>query len=620
MAPGVDGLPAAESEVPVSEPVSAYLAGLPARMLTRLRLALRAFEWLPFPWRFSRMGPEARLDYLREMERSPIGLHRDLLLLLKTLTMIGYGRDVRVHEAVRYQARCRLREGSLPPEPGSLGDLTPPEAGEQCDVVVIGSGAGGAVAAARLAEAGLDVLVCEAGPHLDRNSYPQDPLEALPALYRDRGLTVAEGRPVIPLPIGRCVGGTTVINSGTCFRAPPSVLADWRERSGIDWAPDLEAEFEAAERFLAVTPVDVERMGRNGQLCMEGAQALGASHGPISRNAGPCVQCGTCPSGCELDAKRAMHVSYLPRAVAAGARIRAGARATRILVDGGRASGVDCVVEPEPGTLGLDRDGRRYRVGARAVVLAGGAVGTPELLLRSRLANSSGQVGRNLRIHPACWVGASFDEEVRGWEGVMQSYYVDEWHDRGLLLEATFTPLAFGAHWLAGVGDEHQRRLLHYDRVGSIGVHLSDRSRGRVGLTRRGETRVGYRLTPDDARTLVYGIARAAEIHFAAGAREVYPQVGRLPLIRRGRLADFESASFRPGELRLEAFHPMGTARMGSDPRTSVTGTDGETHDLPGLHIADASLFPTSLGVNPMMTVIAVAERIASRLAARLAA
>ena len=175
-------------------------------------------------------------------------------------------------------------------------------------------------------------------------------------------------------------------------------------------------------------------MGRNGQLAMEGAEAIGVSGGPISRNAGNCVQCSSCPYGCGIDAKRGMHVSYLPRAVAAGARLRAGVEAQRVLVEDGRAAGVQCVV----GWRATERP-RPYTVRARrATIVAGGAFGTPELLLRSGLGG--GQVGRNLHIHPACWVGARYEEEVRGWDGVMQSYYVDEWEaSERVLLEATFT-------------------------------------------------------------------------------------------------------------------------------------------------------------------------------------
>jgi choline dehydrogenase-like flavoprotein len=253
------------------------------------------------------------------------------------------------------------------------------------------------------------------------------------------------------------------------------------------------------------------------------------------------------------------------------------------------------------------------------VVLAGGALGTPELLLKQGIADRSGHLGRHLRIHPACWVGALFDEEVRGFDGVMQSWYVDEWEERGLFLEATFTPLPFGAHWLPGAGQPFKRRLERIDRMAVIGVHLSDRTEGRLRII-GGRLRIRYRIREDDAAAIRFGIARAADIHFAAGARKVYPQIGRVPTLEPGeQRARVEDSRCRPADLRLEAFHPMGTARMGRDADTSVVAPSGESHELPGLYVADASLFPTAVRVNPMLTIMACARQVAAGLAERLA-
>jgi choline dehydrogenase-like flavoprotein len=598
MAPGLDGLPAAERDIDVSGPVAEFLRSVSPRALARIRLGLRAFEWLPFPWRFSRLDPIAREDFLRGMEASRFGPHHELLLMAKVFATLGSAVAPEVEERIGFTTSCRLSDESLPEPAGSLGETAPAGEGEECDVVIVGSGAGGAVAAATLAEAGLDVIVLEAGESYNRDSYPDEPLDAIARLYRDAGLTIAEGRPPIPLPVARTVGGTTVVNSGTCFRAPNPVLEDWSRGFGVEWATDLAQEFSEAEDFLRVTAVDPERMGRNGQLAMEGAAAIGASGGPISRNAGNCVQCSSCPFGCEIDAKRGMHVSYLPRAIAAGARLRTGVEAQRVLVEDGRAVGVSC---------------GGYQVRAQvATIVAGGALGTPELLLRSGLGGR--QVGRNLHIHPACCVGARYAEEVRGWDGVMQSYYIDQWEPQRLLLEATFTPLAFGGAWLPGAGRDHQRSILEFGHVGSIGVHLSDTSSGRIDLTGNGALRARYKLTRDDADRLTFGIARAAEIHFAAGAKEVYPNIARVGKLTPEKLAAFESTRFKPSELRLEAFHPMGTARIAPEDG-GVCRPDGSVHGVNNLYVADASLFPTSVGVNPMMTVIAFAARIASELA-----
>ena len=615
MAPELDGLPAAERDVDVSGPVAELLGSVSPRILRRIRLGLRAFELLPFPWRFSRLRLSAREDFLRRMEGSRLGIHHELLLMGKVFATLGYAVVPEVERRIGVEVSCRLADGSRPAPSGPLGDTEPDGEGEECDVVIVGSGAGGAVAAATLAEAGLDVIVLEAGQSFNRENYPDDPLEAITALYRDGGLTIAEGRPQIPIPVGRTVGGTTVVNSGTCFRAPRPVLEDWRDRFGIDWAQGLDPAFAEAEEFLKVTRLDPERMGRNGQLAMEGAAALGASGGPISRNAGNCVQCSSCPLGCEIDAKRGMHVSYLPRAIAAGARLRSGVEARQIVIENGHAQGVRGYTVD--GTQSRHIDGfesrRPYVVRARvATVVAGGALGTPELLLRSGLGGR--QAGRNLHIHPACWVGARYEEEVRGWDGVMQSYYIDQWEQQRLLLEATFTPLAFGGAWLQGTGREHQQAMLDFGHVGSIGVHLSDESQGRIRLTNDGSLRASYKLTKEDADRLTYGIARAAEIHFAAGATEVYPNIARAGTLTPRKLADFEAESFKPSELRLEAFHPMGTARIAPEAE-GVCAPDGSVHGTSDLYVADASLFPTSVGVNPMMTVIAFSQQIAGELA-----
>src|SRR5689334_14793736 len=253
MAPGIDGLPAAEREVEVAAPVATFLRSLSPRMLVRVRLGLRALEWLPFPWRFSRLDCASREDFLWHMEGSRRGLVHELLLMAKVLSTLGYVSAPGVGERIGVRTECRLAASADPEPAGPLGDTSPPAAGaEECDVAIVGSGAGGAVAATVLAEAGLDVVVLEAGRSFDRESYPSDPLAAIAELYRDGGLTVAEGRPAIPVPVGRAVGGTTVINSGTCFRAPDAVLKDWRERFGVGWATGLEAEFAAAEDFLRV--------------------------------------------------------------------------------------------------------------------------------------------------------------------------------------------------------------------------------------------------------------------------------------------------------------------------------------------------------------------------------
>lgn len=578
----------------------------PANVRRALRAALLLFGIQP-PG-LSRLEPARAIRRLEGWERSRLALRREAFHLLKALVCVCFSRDERVVSAIGASQTCkRTGDRSAPgfePQPAPLAaeQLVAPAATEDCDVVVVGSGAGGAACARVLAEQGLDVIVCEQGGYHDASSYSRDPVAAVGSLYRQAGLTACEGLPAIPVPVGRCVGGTTVINSGTCLRAPEDVLERWRSEFGIWWATGLGDQFDLLEEALGVTVLNSETAGQNAALCRAGAQALGLSNSALRRNAPGVTECGSCPTGCPLDAKQAMHVCELPRAVAAGARVRANAGVREVIVENARAVGVAC-------------DG--YEVRARAVVVAAGAFGTPELLLAQGFRPRSKALGRHLRIHPACWVGALFEQEVRGWEGVMQSWLVDEFHDQGLFLEATATPLAFGAHFLPGVGAQLKRRIADYGRLAVIGVHLSERSQGRVSV-RGGRMRARYQLSGADAATLAFGIARAAEIHAAAGASEIYPQLAGLDVLEPDELARIDPGRIGPRNLRLEAFHPMGTARMAADPTAGVVDPNGEAHDLPGLYLADASILPTSPRVNPMLTIMACARQIAAGLATRL--
>jgi choline dehydrogenase-like flavoprotein len=600
-------LPGAEvaGGAPIVESVSSLVQQAPPRTRLAVRLALQLFS---NQLSLSQRGLRAQKRLVRA-DRSRFALRRDSFQLLKALVCVAYARDGRVGSTVGVTEACRLADTveDLAPQPTPAPrlrrqQLVASEAREDCDVVVVGSGAGGAAAARVMAEAGLDVIVVEQGGYYDASSYSTDPLHAIETLYREAGLTVSEGLPAIPVPVGRCVGGTTVINSGTCLRPPSEVLEHWRERFGIGWATELDREFSALEQALAVCPVDPSRAGRNASLCRDGSQKLGFSNGPLPRNAGSVTCCGSCPMGCRLDAKQAMHVSELPKAVAAGARVRANQQVHRVLTERGRACGVMC---------------EGYEVRGRAVVLAAGALGTPELLLGQGYRTQSDLLGHKLRIHPACWVGASFEQPVLGWEGVMQSWLVDEFQDQGLFLEATATPLAFGAQFMPGAGYEFKRRIERYGHLAVIGVHLSEHSEGRVKV-QNGRMRARYRLGTDDGKKLRYGIARAAEIHAAAGAFEIYPQLGGIGVLGPNELERIEQGRFTPRQLRLEGFHPMGTARMAADPRAGVVNPDGEAHDLAGLYITDASILPGSPRVNPMLTIMACARHIASGLAQRL--
>src|ERR1700680_5090659 len=563
---------------------------------------------------FRRLSREAREAYLVECETSRIRQRRQTLIALKALILMFFCSDDRIKPLIGYDGRPFKTVES---DPGLVQlAVTQPDSGfyDSVDVVIVGSGAGGAVAAKALAEAGLKAMVLEEGEHFDRRDFTGPPAERLRRFYRGNGLTFTIGVPTISLPIGRGIGGSTLINSGTCFRTPDFVLESW----GID-RDEMAPYFEEIEGILNVTPVGADIMGPNGEVMEKGRRELGYSGGPIRRNARGCHGSGVCAFGCPLDAKLGMHVSYLPLAARAGARIVSGCRVDGLVVEAGHAVGVrGSIVDPDSGAVQRDA---RFEVRAKRVVLAAGAVYTPNLLLRQRVANSSGQVGRNLRVHPGCGVLGVFDHDLYAWKGVMQSYYVDEKLRDGILVEATYPPpgVGYSAGGVGGKGSELKDVLARYKQTAAAGLIISDTGTGRVRTTPGGGLLILYDLHKDDLHKTLEGIRLATEIYLAAGAEEVHTLLPGMPAVRkREQLNLITEGRWTSADLKLSAYHPMGTCRMGKDDSTSVVDEHGRSHDLPGLVIADASVLPGSTFVNPQITIMALATRSARHLAGEL--
>jgi choline dehydrogenase-like flavoprotein len=487
----------------------------------------------------------------------------------------------------------------------------------EADVAVVGSGAGGAVAARELSATGRRVVVLEEGPFVPTESFTGRPMDMVRRTYRYAGMTSTLGRPGIPLPLGRAVGGTTVINSGTCLRAPDAVLARWRDDFGLRaLGPGaLDPYFEEVERTVGVAPVPYDLWGRNQQLFARGAEKLGFRPKGLPRNARGCRGTGLCAFGCPRGAKQSMLRTYLPWAAAQGAVLYSDLRAERLLVEWGAAAGVHATARDPQG----ERPPVPVTVRARRVVLAGGAIGTPALMEKSGLGGA-GPVGRGLRIHPASKVYAYFEnEDVRGLEGVPQGVYLDEWAADGIVFEGIFVPPELGALAIPGMGAAHKQVLARYRNVASFGVFVSDTAAGRVRLGPEGVPLMFYDLAPGDARKFLRGLALLCEAFLAAGAKEVYPGVHGVETVRTPAEARaLVDARAGRQDLELMAFHPMGTCRMGRDRRAGVVDTDGAVHAVPGLWVMDASVFPTSLGVNPQETIMAFATRAARRLAQQL--
>ena len=484
----------------------------------------------------------------------------------------------------------------------------------ECDVVVVGTGAGGAPVAQSLAQKGHAVLMLEEGEHHTRQDFTGRPVEMLRKLYRRAGLTASVGNTLIPIPIGKGVGGTTTINSGTCFRTPGYVLRNWREEHGLSTMNEAELEpyFHEVERFLEIGPSSARALGKPAEKIAQGCDALGWSHAPLQRNAPGCDGQGLCCFGCPTDAKRSTNVSFVPRALEHGAQLLTGFEVTKVLVEDERAVGVE-------GVARRGEETKRLTVRAKVVVLACGSLLTPVLLLKNGLANASGEVGKNLSIHPASSAYGVFEERLDSSRTVPQGYGIDQFHDEGLLFEGGHTPLDLTAAAVPTFGPQFVSMMERYEHTIGFGFLVKDTSRGRIRVGPDGGPLISYWLNQPDLKKMQRGLGLLSRMFFAAGAQEVWPTMSRFPRLKG--IADverLEAASISPREIDITAYHPLGSCRLGADPLKSVVGERHETHDVHNLFICDGSALPSSLGVNPQVTIMALALRAAEGIHARL--
>jgi choline dehydrogenase-like flavoprotein len=479
-----------------------------------------------------------------------------------------------------------------------------------CDAVIVGSGAGGATMAAELAGAGLEVIMIEEGGYHPTESFTAASMRALRTLYRDGGGGMAIGKPSVLYAEGRCVGGSTVVNGGMSWRTPPAVLTRWAgEVAGIG-AADMEPHFAQAEARLSVAEQDPETIGRDSELLKAGAGTLGWRIVPNRRNQLHCAGSNNCNNGCPTGAKQSMLVTSVPRALSRGARLYADCRVTRVTRSGGVVTGVEGRFVRPGG-----RRGPALTVRARAVIVAGGAIQTPALLARSGLRSASGQLGRNLSMHPNTMVAAFFDEDVTGWHGVHQAFQIREFAGEGIILTANNLAPPLLAAMLPGYGRELAELMTDYNRVVTAGPLVEDSGTGRVRQVPGLGPQVFYQLADADAARLVRGVELTAEAMFAAGARRVLLPFDGAPAVHDpGEVRRLLARPVPKRSMRLFSIHLMGTARMSEDPRRGVVGSYGAFHGAANLFVADASLFPGPIGLNPMETVIALALRNARHL------
>ncbi|MFF4213971.1 GMC family oxidoreductase N-terminal domain-containing protein [Streptomyces sp. NPDC001796] len=475
------------------------------------------------------------------------------------------------------------------------------------DAVVVGSGAGGAIAARTLARAGMRVVILEEGRrHTTADFARRVPLDRFTDLYRDGGATVMWGRPPVLLPTGRAVGGTTVVNAGTCYRTPHRVLARWHDTFGLDIADPsaFAVHLDDVERVLGVARQPLDVLGRNGLLALDGAGRLGWRAAPVRRNAPGCRGSCECVVGCPTGAKQSVQLSVLPDACAAGARIVTSARAERILTDPDRPGGPRCA-----GIAARRPDGSRFEILSPMVVVAAGALQSPLLLRRSGLGKHP-RTGRNLAVHPATSVAGRFPDAVSDRPAVLQSVAVEELHHDGILIEATAPPPGMGSFVLPGAGRDLRAELEGAERLAVLGAMIADRPAGKVLGARYPLLR--YDLDPRDGSSLLRAVATMGEVLFAAGADEVLTGLPTRPRVRSVRELEAALSDMTPRQLHLSAFHPTGTIALGADDQVAPADPHGWLRGVRGVLIADGSALPSCPEVNPQLTIMATASALAS--------
>lgn len=492
-----------------------------------------------------------------------------------------------------------------------------------CDVCIVGSGAGGSVAAARLAALGLDVIVLEAGGSYRRPDFVRpDERWSYPNLYQERGGRATADQAITVLQ-GCGVGGGTLVNWTTCFRTPERILAHWRAEHGVELASDaLAPSFESVEQRLNISTWPAERANANNRTLSRGCEALGWSWIALRRNVRGCADSGLCGLGCPVDGKQAMHLTYLADAAAAGASLYSGVRVQRLVVERGEVVRVEGVTQ-QPGT---DRDaGERFTVRPRLTVVSGGAINTPALLMRSGIRHPA--LGRRTFLHPVIAVLGRYAERIAPFYGAPQSISSHAFIERegiGFFLElAPMQPmLAASAGWASrGVLARMMRDLPHLSGILALHVDglLPGDEGGTVTLKADGRPRLDYPTRPALVEAMRASHEVVARIHLAAGAEWVGTTHRRtVEITRESELPRLGQRSYGALEHAIFSAHQMGGCAMGADPERHVVDPQLAVRGVGRLAVVDGSVLPTALGVNPSQTIYGLAHHFAPSLADRV--
>jgi len=512
--------------------------------------------------------------------------------------------------------------GPTSPPPAVEKPITPlsPADGEviEADAVIVGSGAGGGVIAARLAEAGLKVIVLEAGEYYNEADFDQTELNGFARMYWRGGPTYTADYNV-SLQAGTCLGGGTVVNWTNCLKPKPWVRKEWADEHGLTDVdtPEFDQHIESIWKRLGVND-QCSELNPSHQTWIDAAESLGWSWKTVDRNWDPEKHdprvAGLMGWGDQSGAKQSTLKTYLQDAVDAGADVIVNCTAEKVLTEDGKAAGIQARFGETDVTIKAPR-----------VVVACGALESPALLLRSGIGGPA--VGKYLRLHPCTLIFADYGSDQKTWWGAPHAAIIDEFaagqddDGYGYLIEGAQYTTGLGASAIPfTTAEEHKEVLAGYsDGITTISL-IRDVGHGQVVIDEQGQSVPLYSLTePRDIRNMRHALKQQVRLHVAAGARRIYVLATGLPEWRVGDDVEafIERSSripLRAGGARLFSAHQMGTCRMGENPETSVADPRGELHDTPGVWIGDGSAFPTPSGTNPMITIMSLASRTAAKM------
>lgn len=482
------------------------------------------------------------------------------------------------------------------------------------DFIVIGSGAGGAVVAKELSELGAKVALIEEGPL--PFPFEKTAFRSLLKIYRDNGFTGTLGRPIIPIPLGRCVGGTTTINSGTCFRTPSEILDLWKNHFHLSSlaSDNWDQFFTRVENEIHVEEAKWEVMNKSSHFIRKIFTSNGYECLPLRRNTENCQGCGMCCYVCTSGAKKSMELSYIPKGIKNKMFLIYNAKVTRIILDSSHkiATGVEVeVINPFTKTS-IDR----VNIKGGTIIVACGTLLTPSLLRKSGIAKDNQHLGRHLTIHPASKLSFELEEEIYSWVGIPQACYSTALMKEGIIFEGVAMPPDLGPSAVPFLGEELIDYFTNYKKIATFGFMIKDSTEGYLRTDIHDRPVYYYQLTKDDVTKLKKAISFLSELAFTEKPKRIYAMVSRKPNIFNSidDVHKFIKSDHSPTDFECMAFHPLGTCRVGISPETGVCDESLKVFGTENIYVCDGSVIPTSLGVNPQLTIMAFATRLASIL------